>query len=123
MSTSGPLLAIVAHTDEGDVKLTSVGADHFDVHTESGAIAATDLRAVDGALTTADGRVGVTFAAGSDAGVHVHTDDGTITGAGPAAQTADSAETRTLRLGSARGNFTVSTDSGSITISSQGATV
>jgi hypothetical protein len=115
--------AIGAHTEEGDVKLTSVGADHFDVHTESGKIAATDLRAVDGALTTADGAIGVTFAAGSDANVHVHTDDGDITGAGPAPQTTASAETRTMRLGSARGSFTVSTDSGSITISSQGETV
>jgi len=114
--------AIAAHTDDGHVKLTSVGADHFDVHTASGAIVATDLRAVDGALTASDGAVGVTFAANSDANVHVHTGDGDITGAGPAPQTTESAETRTLRLGSGRGSFTVSTESGSITIS-QGATV
>ncbi|HWT06086.1 MAG TPA: DUF4097 family beta strand repeat-containing protein [Xanthomonadales bacterium] len=112
--------AIVAHTDEGHVKLTSVGADHVDAHTASGDIAATDLRAVDGALTTADGAVGVTFAASSDANVNLHTDDGSITGAGAAAETTDSAQSRSLRLGSARGSFTVSTGSGSITIS-QGA--
>ena len=124
--------AIVAHTDDGRVKLTSVGADHVDVHTASGAIAASDLRAVDGALTTADGAVGVTFAASSDANVSLHTDDGSITGAGPASEStpapetsaapesSGSGETRTVRLGSARGSFTVSTDSGSITIS-QGA--
>ena len=113
--------AIVAHTDDGHVKLTSVGADHFDVHTASGEIAATDVRAVDGALTTADGAVAVTFAASSDANVNLHTSDGSIMGAGPG-DTSQSAESRSMRLGSARGSFTVSTDSGSITIS-QGAKV
>ena len=113
--------AIVARTDDGHVKLTSVGADHFDVHTASGEIAATDLRAVDGAVTTADGAVSVTFAANSDANVSVHTSDGSITGAGGQDGT-DAAESRTVRLGSARGQFTVSTDSGSITIN-QGAKV
>ena len=107
--------AIVAHTDDGHVKLTSVGADHFDVHTASGDIAATDVRAVDGALTTADGAVDVAFAASSDANVNLHTSSGSITGAGPG-DTSQAAESRTVRLGSARGNFTVSTDSGSITI-------
>ncbi|HEY0383195.1 MAG TPA: DUF4097 family beta strand repeat-containing protein [Candidatus Elarobacter sp.] len=114
--------AIVAHTDDGHVKLTSVGADHVDAHTASGDIAATELRAVDGALTTADGAVGVTFAASSDANVNLHTDDGSITGAGAGADTSDSAQTRSMRLRSARGSFTVKTGSGSITVS-QGATV
>jgi hypothetical protein len=114
--------AIVAHTADGRVKLTSVGADRVDAHTASGDIAATGLRAVDGALTTADGAVGVTFAASSDANVNLHTDDGSITGAGTAAETTDSAQSRTVRLGAARGSFTVSTGSGSITVS-QGATV
>ena len=113
--------AIVARTDDGHVKLTSVGADHFDVHTASGNIAATDLRAVDGALTTADGAVEAAFAASSDANVNLHTSDGSITGAGPG-DTTQTAESRTVRLGSARGTFTVSTDSGSITIN-QGAKV
>ncbi|MDQ6943977.1 MAG: DUF4097 domain-containing protein [Candidatus Eremiobacteraeota bacterium] len=113
--------AIVAHTDDGHVKLTSVGADHVDVHTSSGDITATDLRAIDGALTTADGAVAVTFAASSDANVNLHTSDGSIMGAGPG-DTSQSAESRSMRLGSARGTFSVSTDSGSITIS-QGAKV
>ncbi len=113
--------AVVAHTADGHMKLTTVGAAHLDAHTKSGPIAATDLRAVDGALATEDGRVGVTFAADSDANVNLHTDDGSITGAGPG-DTSASSESRTLRLGSTRGNFTVSTASGSITVS-QGAKV
>jgi hypothetical protein len=113
--------AIVARTDDGHVKLAVVGAEHVDVHTASGEITAIDLRAVDGALTTADGAVDVAFAASSDANVNVHTGDGSITGAGGQDGTG-AAETRTMRLGSARGNFTVATDSGSITIN-QGAKV
>jgi hypothetical protein len=114
--------AIVAHSGDGDLKLTAVGADHVDAHTKSGDIAATGLRAVDGALVTVNGAVGVTFAASSDANVNLHTGDGSITGAGPTAETTDSAHSASLRLGSARGSFSVSTDSGSITIS-QGANV
>ena len=114
--------AIVAHSGEGKLKFTSVGAEHVDAHTKSGDIAAADLRAVDGALVTMDGAVSVIFAANSDANVNLHTDDGSITGAGAAADTSDSAETRTMRLGSARGSFTVSTSSGTITVS-QGAKV
>jgi hypothetical protein len=114
--------AIVAHSADGDLKLTAVGADHVDAHTKSGDIAATDLRAVYGALVTMNGAVGVTFAATSDANVNLHTGDGSITGAGATAETTDSAHSASLRLGSARGSFSVSTDSGSITIS-QGANV
>ncbi len=116
--------SIAAHSDDGHLKLTTVAAEHLNAHTKSGAIAATDLRAVDGALATEDGRIGVTFAADSDANVNLHTDDGSITGAGSAADTdtSESAESRTMRLGSARGSFTVSTASGSITVS-QGAKV
>ena len=114
--------AVIAHTGDGGVKLTSVGADHVDAHSDSGDIAASDIRAVNGALTTADGSVGVMFAASSDANVNLHTADGSITGAGEGAETTDSMQTRSVRLGSARGSFTVSTGSGSITVS-QGATV
>ena len=114
--------AIVAHSREGALKLTAVGADHVDAHTDAGDIEASALRAVDGGLVTLNGAVGVVFAASSDASVNLHTDDGSITGAGPASDTTDSAQSRTMRLGSARGTFTVSTSDGSITVS-QGATV
>ena len=114
--------AIIAHTGDGGVKLTSVGADHVDAHSDSGDIAASDVRAVNGALTTTEGSVGVMFAAGSDANVNLHTGDGSITGAGAGPEPPDSSQSRSVRLGSARGSFTVSTGSGSITVS-QGATV
>ncbi len=108
--------SIAAHTHDGALKLTSSGADRIDARTGSGAITAVGLRAVDGAVATDDGHVDVTFAANSDANVVLHTDDGSITGAGPG-DTSQSAESRTLRLGDSRGNFAVSTSSGSITVS------
>ncbi|MCU1382669.1 MAG: hypothetical protein JWL71_1366 [Acidobacteria bacterium] len=115
--------AIVAHSGDGELKFTSVGAGHIDAHTKSGDIAASGLRAVDGALVTMDGAVGVMFAADSDANVNLHTDDGSITGADAASsESAGSGQSRTVRLGSAHGSFSVSTGSGSITIS-QGAKV
>jgi hypothetical protein len=115
--------ALTARTDDGALKLTSSGADHIDAHTDSGAITAIGLRAVDGQLATDDGAVDVSFAPESDATVSLHTADGHIIGAGPAAVGDDSSGgTRSLQLGSARGTFTVSTDSGSITVS-QGAKV
>ena len=103
------------------MKLTSVWADHVDAHTASGDIAATDLRAIDGALSTADGAVAVTFAANSDANANPHTSDGSIMGAG----SGDTGNPRrrgrcgsVLRAGASRSRPT----SGSITVS-QGATV
>ena len=113
--------SIVARTDDGALRFTSSGADRIDAHTASGAITAVGLRAVDGAVATDDGHVVVTFAPETDANVTLHTDDGSIAGAG-AGDTSQSAESRTVRLGSARGSFAVSTASGSITVS-QGAKV
>ena len=114
--------SIAARTDEGALKLTSSGADRIDAHTDSGPIVAVGLRAVDGTVATDDGHIEVSFAAGSDATVNLHTDDGRITGAGAAATADDSADTRSLRLGSGRGRFVLTTDSGPISIS-QGASV
>jgi hypothetical protein len=103
------------HTEDGALKLTSSGADHVDALTHSGAIHAVDFRAVDGALQTNDGGIDVGFASESDATVSLHTDDGHISGAGGTAQDGDSAS-RSLRLGSGRGHFEISTGDGSITI-------
>jgi Putative adhesin len=114
--------SIVARTDDGALKLTSSGADRIDARTASGAIVAVGLRAVDGAVATSDGHIDVSFAAESDATVNLHTEDGRITGAGAATTGDDSADTRSLRLGSGRGRFALTTASGPIVIS-QGATV
>ncbi len=109
-------------TDDGALKLTSSGADHLDARTGSGAITAIGLRAVDGALQTDDGRIDVNFAPESDATVNLHADDGHINGARVTAPDGDSASGRSMRLGSGRGQFTISTDRGSIAVA-HGASV
>jgi hypothetical protein len=113
--------AIDATTRDGRIYLTRVGADRLVAHSDSGRIVGAGVRAVDGSLTTADGRVVVSFTAGSDATAQVHTADGEISVAG-FSSTEDGASKRTVRLGSGRGHFEISTASGAITIT-QGANV
>lgn len=105
-------------TDDGDVKLTSSGADHVDAHTKSGSIAGADLRVGDGTLRAESGNIDVSFAADSDATVNLNTGSGSISGAGTTSSDDGSAAGRSVRLGSGRGHVGVSTDSGSITITS-----
>ena len=114
--------ALALRSDDGDFRLTSAGGDQIDAHTASGKITAVDLRAVDGALRTDDGHIDVGFASQSDAAVNLHTSDGRITGVGAAKPDTDGPDSRSLRLGSARGHFTVATGSGSISVT-QGASV
>ncbi len=113
--------AIDATSRDGRIYLTRVGADRLVAHSDSGRIVGSGIRAVDGSLTTADGRVIVSFTAGSDATALVHTGDGEISVAG-FSSTDDGASKRTVRLGSGRGHFEISTASGPITIT-QGANV
>jgi hypothetical protein len=113
--------AIDASTRDGRIYLTRVGADRLTAHSDSGRIVGNGIRAVDGSLTTADGRVIVSFTAGSDATAQVHTDDGEVRVAG-FSSTDSGASKRTVRLGSGRGRFEISTASGPITIT-QGANV
>jgi Putative adhesin len=113
---------LMLRTDDGDLKLTASGADHIDVRSSSGTITAVDLRAVDGALQTDHGHIDVGFSTQSDAAVNLHTSDGRITGVGPATAGEDGPDNRAVRLGSARGHFTVSTGSGPIAVT-QGVSV
>ena len=113
--------AIDATTRDGRIYLTRVGADRLVAHSDSGRIVGAGIRAVDGSLTTADGRVVVSFTPGSDATAQVHTEDGEVSVAG-FTSTDDGASKRTVRLGSGRGHFEISTASGPITIT-QGANV
>ncbi len=113
---------VSVRSDSGAVKLTATAADRLDAETSSGAIVADGLRAADGSLRSDSGSVAVTFARGSDAAVSVRTEDGSITGADSGSADESSGASRALRLGAARGRFTVSTASGSIAVS-QGASV
>jgi hypothetical protein len=111
--------AIDAISHDGRIYLTRVGADRLAVHSDSGRIIGSGVRAVDGGLTTADGRIEVSFTASSDATAAVRSHDGRITVTGfPAVS--DGIERSTVRFGTGRGHFEISTDSGHVTIS-QGA--
>jgi DUF4097 and DUF4098 domain-containing protein YvlB len=112
---------IAANTRDGRIYLTRVGADRIDGTSSSGRIVGVDVRAVNGALTTRDGRVILSFTGNSDATVNARTADGTVHVSGLTATQVDQ-QRSVVRLGSARGLFEVSTDSGSITLT-QGANV
>lgn len=111
--------AIDAVSHDGRIYLTRVGADRLAVHSDSGRIIGTGVRAADGGLTTADGRIEVSFTASSDATASVRSHDGRITVTG-FPFTSDGKERGTARLGEGRGHFEVSTGNGHVTIA-QGA--
>jgi len=107
--------AIDATDHDGRIYLTRVGADRIDAHSDSGRIVGEGVRAVDGALTTLDGRILVSFTASSNTTAAVHTDDGDISVSGfPSMDAGD--KRRTVTLGEGRGHFEVSTGDGPITI-------
>jgi hypothetical protein len=111
--------AIDAVDHDGRIYLTRVGADRLQAHSDSGRIVGEGVRAVDGSLTTLDGRILVSFTATSDATATVHTDDGDVNVAG-FTTIDDSHDSRVVRLGEGRGHFEVTTADGPITIT-QGA--
>ncbi|HYW55284.1 MAG TPA: DUF4097 family beta strand repeat-containing protein [Dongiaceae bacterium] len=106
---------IAASTRDGRVYLTRIGADRIHASSASGRIVGADVRAVDGVLTTRDGRIILSFADNSDATVDAHTGDGKVRVTGFDATQSDGGHS-IVRLGSGRGRFEVSTDDGSITI-------
>jgi hypothetical protein len=117
--------SVFAQTRSGSLALSHVAADRLEARTEDGRIAADAVRLIDGALATRDGRVHVGFTADSDATVDLRTDDGRITAPQGNITTSDGEgdrQTRTIRLGSGRGRFEVSSGDGSVSLS-QGASV
>jgi len=111
--------AIDAVSHDGRIYLARVGADRLAVHSDSGRIIGTGVRAADGGITTADGRIEVSFTASSDATASVRSHDGRITVTG-FPFTSDGEERGTARFGEGRGHFEVSTGDGHVTIT-QGA--
>jgi hypothetical protein len=114
---------VAATTNDGHLVLSRVSADTLRAHSDDGHVTATDLRAVDGTVTTDDGHVTIGFAAGSDAVVNLHTDDGGISIDDKTARDDEVGNSsHTIRIGSGRGHFDVSSGNGDITIT-QGASV
>jgi len=110
--------AIDAVDHDGRIYLTRVGADRLVAHSDSGRIVADGIRAVDGGLTTSDGRVLVSFAADSNATADVSaTDEIKVSGFASVDQ---GPHRRIVTLGAGHGHFEISTEDGFITIT-QGA--
>ena len=112
---------LATNTHDGRLLFSRVGADRLDATTDSGRIEAVDLRAVDGALTTRDGHVDVSFAPNSNAVVTARTADGSVHVSGLTAEQSEKTSA-TLRLGGGAGHFEVSTGDGRVTLS-QGASI
>ena len=112
---------IAAHTSDGRIYLTHVGAERIDASSGSGRIVGIDVRAVNGAFRTADGRIQVSFTGNSDATVNAHTDDDNVDVSGLDKTSGDDSNA-TVQLGSGRGHFELRTASGPI-ILSHGANV
>jgi hypothetical protein len=106
---------IAANTRDGRLLFTRVAADRLDASSNDGRIAAVDLHVVDGALTTRDGHVNVSFAPDSDATVDVRTGDGKVHVSG-LDTTNDDRSSAVVHLGTGRGHFEVSTGDGPITL-------
>jgi hypothetical protein len=110
--------AIDAIDHDGRIYLTRVGADRLVAHSDYGRIVADGIRAVDGGLTTRDGRVLVSFASDSNATADVSaSDEIKVSGF---SSVDGGANRRIVTLGAGRGHFEVSTGDGFITIT-QGA--
>jgi hypothetical protein len=114
---------IAGNTRSGRLYFTRVGADRIDAHTNFGRIYATDIRAVNGALTTKEGRVQVSFAGNSDAVVSASSHDGGAVTVSGLPSVEDGKSSRSVRFGSGRGRFEVSTDDEGPVAISQGANV
>jgi DUF4097 and DUF4098 domain-containing protein YvlB len=116
---------VLAQSRNGSLTLTRVLAEQLEARTDDGRISADAVRLVDGALTTRDGRVRVGYTPDSEATVSIHTGDGRITAPQATTISTDGEEdrhSRTVRLGSGRGRFEVSSGNGSISVT-QGAQV
>jgi hypothetical protein len=113
---------IAATTRQGRLYFTRVSADRIDAHTDFGRIYAVDIRAVDGALTTKSGRIEASFAGNSDAVVNASNRGDGRTRVSGIPSTDEGTNGRTVRFGSGRGRFEVSSDDGPVVIT-QGATV
>jgi hypothetical protein len=109
---------VLAQTRDGSLTLTRVAADRLEVRTGDGRVTADAVRLIDGVIASGDGRVRIGYTPDSAATVNVHTGDGRITLAGgvSADDTGGDRHNRTVRIGSGRGQFEVSSGDGSISI-------
>ncbi|HVA33103.1 MAG TPA: DUF4097 family beta strand repeat-containing protein, partial [Candidatus Baltobacteraceae bacterium] len=113
--------SVSVRSQDGRISLDDLRGD-VDAHTDDGRIAANDLAiARSGSLSTNDGSIHLSFARGADVTVDASTSDGSLEIDGTRVPHDDSDAVRhTLRVGAGTGNLRVSTDDGSIHITTHG---
>jgi Putative adhesin len=111
--------AIVAHTDDGHIKVDDVTSSSLDLSSNDGWIEVRDLAAVAGgkySFTTNDGHIVVALARGSDVTIDASTNDGSMRVDGVRQHSDDDRKQQTIRVGNGASTMSVHSDDGSITI-------
>lgn len=109
-------------SDDGRLTLNNVSAAALDASTKDGSIHADNLQTGGGTLQSGDGSITVGFAPGVNLSVHARTGDGRLTFDGRRAQRGDDdASAGDYEVGSGGGSLQVTTQDGSIHITSNGA--
>lgn len=103
---------------DGHISLQDVAADKLDAVTSDGSIRASGLRVGNGSLHTGDGSITLVFADTGNLTLHARTGDGSISVNG--ARQSDSSPLD-YKLGNGAGSLDVSTQDGSIRVTSKGA--
>ncbi len=119
----GSFASLNATSDNGRITLTDVVAAHAQIHTDNGRIESTHLEIGGGAIQTGNGRIDLGIAAGSNVMIEAHTSSGKVRAAAPLTATVtgdpdDDDRIHTVPIGNGTGRLTVSSDNGSIDISS-----
>lgn len=109
-------------SDDGRLTLDNVSAAALDASTKDGSIHADNLQTGGGTLQSGDGSITVAFAPNANLAVHARTGDGRLTFDGRRAQRGDDdASSGDYTVGAGGGSLQVTTQDGSIHITSNGA--
>lgn len=126
-SVDGHISATAVHatqlslrSEDGSLRLNDVAAPSIDASTQDGSIRATGLAVGGGTLHSADGSIRAAFA-NADVTVRAHTADGRIYFDGHRAGSDQDAAPAEFQIGKGGGSLDLSTQDGSIHITSNGA--
>jgi DUF4097 and DUF4098 domain-containing protein YvlB len=111
---------LTLRSEDGSLRLNDVAAPSIDASTQDGSIRASGLAVGGGALRTADGSIRAAFT-GSDVTVRARTADGSIYFNGHRAGSDQDGSPAEFLIGKGGGSLEVSTQDGSIHITSNGA--
>lgn len=117
---SGMNGSLAVHSVDGSLRLADLAVPSINASTDDGSIRASNLRAGGGSLQSNDGSIRVGLG-DSNVTVHAQTNDGSIRFNGTRAPDGDSGAAADYQVGRGGGSLRVSTQDGSIHISTNGA--